>query len=282
MRPSLTSLPVLARARAGAPLPDLGWACARRGSPRFGRRGGGGRPASGPYTPSAGATNLLWWHTTDVSGSVASWSDRIAGLAATQGTAGARPTQSNTAIAGAYPGVSFDGGDLLQAAGAGAVLNGKTALAITFGWVDSDAALNRVIFEYGATGGNVAGGFSIMANAGGGGTLTAFLTNTTLCQRDVSDTLATAAVWTVIIDGSQAAAVRAIRKNGVAQALAGAGTITPTWTAISNTLNFGNRAAGTLPVTGVMGDKVICNAASATADVMANETYVGSLMGLSI
>ena len=88
------------------------------------RRFGVRRVAAAAFSPASDPLALLWWDPATVSGAVASWVDEIAGVSAAQGTAGLRPVASATAIGGAYPGVTGDGGDVLVAAGAGAVLSG--------------------------------------------------------------------------------------------------------------------------------------------------------------
>lgn len=53
-----------------------------------------------------------WWAADDLpDGTVASWADRITGLAVTQGTSGQRPLKASTSFNNAYPGVTFDGVD---------------------------------------------------------------------------------------------------------------------------------------------------------------------------
>ena len=70
----------------------------------------------GAFSPlSLGTSALAWWSADTLSSlalsgsSVITWIDRVAGLAPTQGTAGARPTYSATSFGG-FPGVTFDGG----------------------------------------------------------------------------------------------------------------------------------------------------------------------------
>lgn len=128
MRSPLTSLPVLARARHGAPLPDVGRACARSRSRASARRGGGGRPATAaPFLPSDIVGQEFWYRgddTVDVGGVVQTWTDKSGnGRHATQGTAAARPTPVTRAGQRA---LSFDGGDQLVATFAGALTQPTT------------------------------------------------------------------------------------------------------------------------------------------------------------
>jgi hypothetical protein len=241
---------------------------------------GGGSSTPAAYTPASDTLALLWWDpTTLAAGAVAAWTDRIASVAVSQGTALAQPVYSASAIAGAYPGVTFAGGDdVLTGAGVGATLSGKTQLTVIFAATDAAATANRVLIEYGATGGNVVGGFSVLANAG---VIDAFVTATTLCERTGPEDLTTRAVVSVVIDGTAGAAIKAIRKNGVALTLTGSNTITPTWTAANNSISFGNRAAGTLPWAGAMGDVIIRHSAALDSTLLLHERFIGARVGLT-
>jgi hypothetical protein len=70
-----------------------------------------------PYRAALLATTPTYaWLAEDLAaGAVAAWSCAVTGVQATQGTAGARPTQSATAL-NSRPGLTFDGGDWLRTA----------------------------------------------------------------------------------------------------------------------------------------------------------------------
>lgn len=217
---------------------------------RSGFRGFGGLP----YSPLSLSTDLLaWWDpSTYVAGS---WTDRKAGVAVTQATGSLQPAGSATSLAGT-PGVTGDGADDILS-GAASLLSGLTGFELHLNAIDTNASANRAAFEYGATGGNAAGGFSWMPGDGAAGNLGAFVTATTLCDRLYAETLAAAATHGVVVDGTAAAAIASMWKNGASQALTGVSTITPNWTGGATTLNLFARSGGTLPWAGTFGDVVV-------------------------
>lgn len=259
-----------------------GRACARRGSPRFGRRGGARPTATAPFTPASDPLSLLWWDPTTPSGATASWVDKIAAVAATQGTGTAQPTQSNTAIGGAYPGVTSDGGDFLTAAGAAAILSGKTTITVIAAMVDA-AATNATAIGNAASGA-AAGGLFVIPNGGGAGTVAAVANGASgLTQRWVTEALATVKVVSAVLDYSIAGegSVVALRVNGAAQALTNtSATSTAGSCANASIALFGRPGGGSLWA-GTLGHVVFRNSAAQDAGLEALEDFIGAAAGLS-
>lgn len=123
---------------------------------RGNRRGGGARAASAPaFVPSDIAGQEFWYRgddTVDVGGVVQTWSDKSGNARhVTQATAAARPTP---ATRNGQRALSFDGGDWLQGAFAGALAQPNTlylvwepsGLASTRLILDGDGAANRIFF----------------------------------------------------------------------------------------------------------------------------------------
>lgn len=218
---------------------------------------------SSPWSPLLLAGDLIaWWDPRQLAGgAVSAWVDRKSAFTLSQGTGSSQPTVSTI---GNTDGVLFDGTDDVLTGAAG-VINGLVAFEAHANLIDTGTTVNPVIVEYGATGGNAAGGFSWLAGDGGGGNLGAFVTRTTLCDRQYAETLAAAATHGLVVDGAAAASIVALYKNGVSQSLTGTSVISPTNTMGNNSLSFGARAGGTLPWAGTIGDVVVTRALSSTS-----------------
>lgn len=246
--------------------------------------GGGGSAPAAPFTPAAEPTNRIWWDTTTVSGAVASWVDKISGVAATQGTGSRQPTASATSIPGSYPGVTSDGNDELIAAGAGPVLAGAPGLTVTFVAVDATATL-CIMMEYTVSAPGNDGGFAILPN-GAAGELQAYTRGTAgVSVRSAVESLATKRVISIGFDFATAGAgaVSFIRVDGVAQALTTAASASAAGVAANSTLYLYARA-GTLtaPWPGTYGHIVIRASVAQDAALALNETYVGAQAGIVI
>jgi hypothetical protein len=251
--------------------------------------GGGGGGAAPAYTPASDPLTRLWWDPSQLAdGAVASWLDRIAGVDATQGTGTKQPVRSGTGIGGAYPGVTSDGGDVLVAAGAGAILSGKTLATVTAGFFDSEAgATAKMLWEYGTNVTTVAGSAAGFVNDAGasrvcGGTKGGAVGSTI---RFGSDTAATFAVWSWVINLSIAGAGQlvAIRKNGVAVSLTSASATATAGAFASDSLHlFGRGTTPTIGIIATLGHFVVRESASEDVALFAAEQFVAAQGGLVI
>lgn len=113
---------------------------------RGNRRGGGARAASAPAFVPTDIANIQWWYrgddTVDVAGVVQTWSDKSGNARhLTQGTAAARPTPVTRAGQRA---LSFDGGDQLGVAFAGALTQPTTEYLV---WEVVNVATQQVLYD---------------------------------------------------------------------------------------------------------------------------------------
>lgn len=251
------------------------------------RRGGFRLGASNAYTPASDPLTLLWWDPSLlIPGAVSSWIDRIAGVDAAQGTGTKQPVASSTAIGGAYWGVTSDGGDVLVA-NAGPVLSGLTTVTVTVGWFDTEVASPaKMILEYTVNSATTNGAFGMFVNDGGGSRFSGSARGSAgSAIRRCTDAADVFAVWSVVVDVSLAgnAAVKAVRKNGVAQALTSiAATNVAGVLANANLYFFGRGTTPTNPIIGTMGHVVIANSATEDPALLARERYVAAQGGLTI
>lgn len=259
----------------------------RRPGRRPGFRGIGGGGAAAAFTPASDPLVNLWWDpTTPAAGAVSSWVDRIASVDATQATGSKQPSKSSTAISGAYPGVTGDGGDVLVASGAGAVLSGKTVLTVTCAMVDTDTA-TRICLELTADVSANDGGMFVAANNNSLNRLSHGLRSTVGYSSvyAAGQTLASVVVCSFGMDYTitGAGACVWLRVNGISQAL---NTLTSASVAGGGAANapiylFGRGATPTLGWAGTFGDVVIRNSAAQDTGLTLIEQYIAARVGLS-
>lgn len=243
--------------------------------------GGGGAL----WTPARASGALLWWDPSVLAaGAVASWTDRIAGVAATQATGTKQPTQSATAIGNTYPGVSADGGDELVAAGAGAVLSGKTTLTIVMAMVDASTTAS-IALELTANATANDGGLYIAPNDGSAGLIRGAVRGTSSSTiRSIPEALATVKVVSMAFDFATAGAnaIPWVRVNGTAATVTTAASASAAGSAANASLYFFARGGAlTAPYTGTLGDIFIRNSIAQDADLARAESFIGARCGLS-
>lgn len=248
--------------------------------PGFRGIGGGG---AGAYTPASDPLTLLWWDPeTLADGAVASWVDSVAGVEATQGTGAAQPTKSATVIGG-FPGVTFDGGDSLVAAGAGTVLSGKTSLTLTLAIVDTNTT-TCVAIEHTANSSTTNGGFALLPVNSVDGRLTGLVRGTTGATiRYGVEMLSTVKVVSLGMSfgTAGAGAVKFIRVDGVALSLVNAVVASAAGSIANSTLNFGQRSGGTLGLTGSLAGVAFRESEDENEALDRVERYIGSKVGKS-
>jgi hypothetical protein len=234
------------------------------------------RPAYSPAT-DAGVPEY-WDPTTLTPGAVAAWIGRKLGASLAQGTGGAQPVYSATAIGGAYPGTTFDGvDDILATAGVGATLAGLAGFWFVGAFVDATAA-TKVVCGYGVNGNSDNGGEFVVNDAGALELLTFQATGpaNTFC----AGALASVAVVALGLDFTNTNGCVAIRVNGVAQSVTRLGTITA-GTAPNKSLFLGARSGGVLPWPGTVGPFGLVAGVAQGASLDRFERWVGGRVGLS-
>ncbi len=111
------------------------------------------------WSPTRLGQLAAWWNADDlVTGAVTTWTDRIGGLAPTQGTGSLQPVKAATSFNSAYGGVTFDGtDDFLLIANTGSLPTGTASSEIhalaTSAALAADATI-RSIFSYGGPAAN--------------------------------------------------------------------------------------------------------------------------------
>lgn len=228
-------------------------------------------------------SNVLTWldPTTLSAGAVASWTDVIGGGSVTQGTSSKRPTKSSTAISGAYPGVSSDGGDDLVAGlppGAG-----ESALTLTCALQDSTAVASIPI-EASVHSPNTNGGWSIHVNTPGVPTFGGVVRGTSdYTHKSVAVSLATAVVASIGFDFATAGsgALPFIRINGVAQTLTTHRALSSAGVAISTNFCLFARWSTLFPWQGTFGDVVVRRGVAQDSELLRMERWIGARIGLS-
>jgi hypothetical protein len=255
----------------------------RRPGARGSRRSGGQRVASAAaFTPASDPLALLWWDPTSPSGAVASWTDKIAGVSAANATGTQQPTQSNTAIGGAHPGVTGDAGDILVAP-VGPVVSGKTTLTVIAAMVDTDTA-TKVAMELTASATANNGGFFIASNSGGAGRLSGGVRGTVgFSERYATEALASVKVVAVGLDFATAGAtaVSFIRINGVSQSLTTASSASAAGSATNASLYLFARSGPTLGALVTFGDIVFRESIAEDATLEQHEDFIAARCGLS-
>lgn len=249
-----------------------------------GNRRTGGRPASAPYTLASDPLTRLWWDPTTVSGAVSAWVDRVAAVSASNGTGAQQPTASSTAIGGAYPGVTSDGGDILTAAGAGAVLGGKTSLTVTAAMIDTGTAASFAL-ELTANGIANDGGLFIITNLDAVGRLSGGIRGTSnwTGRLVAAEPLTTVKVVSIgySFATAGAGAIPFIRVNGVSQALANHSALSAAGSAANASLHLFSRTGLSQPWTGTFGDICFRESVAEDAALLAAERFIGARVGLS-
>lgn len=202
------------------------------------------------------ATNLMAWDALSLSASpVTSWVDVIASVAADQATPTKQPTWSATSVLNGKPGVTFDGGDVLVATGAGPVMTGKSVCTVTGAVVDIDTAV-KVIIELTTSFVTQNGALSIFANDGAAGRFSGGARGTTgatnIYTSGIGTDLAVPVVFSVGFDLSVAGAgaVAFIRINGVSRPLTPVLSGSVAGTFANASLHIGGR--GTTPTLGTL------------------------------
>jgi len=245
------------------------------------RRGSSGGAAA--YSPSSDPLSLIWWDPRSVSpGAVASWVDRIADVNASQGTGANQPTASATAISSAFPGVTSDGNDLLVAAGAGAILSGRTTLTVVAAMVDATTG-TQLAWEYTASATANAGGFYLSVNEAAGNLRALVRPNVGFTSRQQIETLAAVKVVSVAYDFAASGAnnVPFIRVNGVPLAISTVSAAGTPGSAANASLHLFARSGVAVPWAGAFGDFVVRNSVSQDAALDSLERYIGARVGLS-
>lgn len=233
------------------------------------------------WTPASDTNARLWWKPTDLSdGAVSSWTDAIGAVAATQTTGTKQPSKSATAISSAYPGVAYDGGDVLEAA-VGGVVGGDSVVTLVCVLVD---AINTatVIFEHGGAPGSTNGSLSLQS--GVGTTLLSVRGTVGVTTKTITETLAAAVVLSVVVDLSVAGAgaIVAMRVNGVSQSMTTTASSSAAGTVASASFWMGGRGATpTSPWTGTHGPVLWRESATAGANLLRAERYVGLQAGIT-
>lgn len=250
----------------------------RRGGQRPNRRGG----SSASYTPRADPLNLLWWDPSLLTpGAVSPWTDRIAAVGGTNGTGAQQPTASATSINSAYPGVTGDGGDLLTAAGAGAVLTGKTTLTIVAAMVDATTGA-QVALEYTANYSANPGGHRFAVNTSAGTVYGGIRGASGATIRSAADTLATARVvaigYSYATNGADA--IPFIRINGVAQSLTNVQATNAAGSAANSSLHMFALPGPSSGWAGTFGHIVYRNSVAEDAGLAQLERFVGARAGI--
>ncbi len=243
----------------------------------FKRRRGG----AAAFVPSDVATVLAWWDASQPATPVASWLDRIASKDLAQATGTKQPAQSATAIAGAYPGVTCDGGDVLVCAPG---LGGLSGLTCVFVATDASTAAS-VMLELTINANSQDGGFTVSPNAGAAGRL-AFLVRGTVGATGsyITQDLASPVVVAVGFDYATAGAgaIPWARVNGVDAALTNTLSASAAGTSSTASLYYGGRSATpSVPWTGTTGHLVIRSGVAVDASLNQIERYVGAQAGIS-
>lgn len=258
----------------------------RRFSRRAGFRGIGG---STSFTPlSLGASLYAWWDADSLaSGAVASWLDRTGVHTLANGTSAQQPTKSATAFtapdATTYPGVSFDGGDLLSVATLGAVLDPLSAFCITLSMQDTVTG-SGIVLEYGPTAFAGAGRWALVVNDSGAPAHSLEFhsrnTGNGTWQSAVNTApLADPGVVTGRYDLAQASGQTLRRLDGVDLAGSAFASACAAGTWASETLYVGARTGIVAPWTGKIRDLVIYSGAATSAQITQVERFVGGRVG---
>lgn len=240
------------------------------------------RRAGAAFVPSDVATVLAWWDASQPATPVASWLDRIAAKDLAQATGTKQPAQSATAIAGAYPGVTCDGGDVLVCAAPG--LGGQTGLTAVLVATDAIVAA-AILLELTLNANSNDGGFFISPNTGGAGRLAFVVRGTTGATGSyITLDLSTPSVVSVGFDYSTAGAgaIPWARVNGSSSALTNTAAASAAGTSSTAALHYGGRGATpTAPWTGTTGHIVIRSGLATDASLDQIERYVGAQAGIT-
>ncbi len=130
---------------------------------RAARHKGGRLMATRLWTPEQDLASALVAHwdaqqgVTQAAGSVSQWTDTVAGIAATQGTASNQPTFSATTRNG-KPGLSFGGNQFLSFSSATFPKGSAARSLFVAGYMAKNTTSTRTLFNYGSTGSWVAAG----------------------------------------------------------------------------------------------------------------------------
>lgn len=247
----------------------------RRMSPRGGRRGASSGGVAGPFD-----FNSISGLVTDLdardktAGAITDWTDRKFGDVFT-GTA-TRGTAINS-----LPSVTFNGSsDILAKSGGNYVrLSGATALTMVGSFVDT-ASATAAILELGA----FASAGSWLWYCTTTQVISSSLGDVGTTAGAVTDTLATAAVWSVRLDyGLSTNENGNIRKNGTAQSVTNSPNSNNSGSFLaSTTFAIGARVGPSIPWAGSTNKIVIYSRALSDGETQQAERAVGVLSGISV
>lgn len=248
--------------------------------------GSGGGGALAPYTPSVDST--FYWDATDPAvGAVASWLDRISGVSAAQATGTKQPLKVALGIGGAYPSITFDGGDVLVAP-TGPIVSWWSQASIIIGMqapleVGSTA---KMVLEHTTNATSTAGGAAFYINDVSSGRVCGACKGgaSGSSQRFASDAHSVYSVFNLVCDMTATGSLQvvAIRKNGSPLALTDVVSTATVGTFANASTYIGGR--GTTPALGVIADlrAVVMQSTLTTGGVSNAERYVAALGGLVI
>jgi hypothetical protein len=230
------------------------------------------------YSPTTDAAVLECWYPTSLTaGAVAAWLGQKLAASLAQGTGGAQPAYSATAIGGAAPGVTFGGDDLLSTAALGPALAGLGGFRVVLAVVDATAA-TKVVFGYG-TNGNSDPGFEFLVNDAGALEVNVFLGATNALTYGAG-TLATVTVVSLLVDFTSANGCAGIRANGAAVSVSRLGAITP-GVAPNKSIFLGARSGIQLAWPGTVGVLGILTGTAADDALDNFERFVANRAGVS-
>jgi hypothetical protein len=243
------------------------------------------------WTPLLLGSKLLeWWDANTLSnGAVASWAGQKGAATLVQGTGAAQPTKSATSIvapdASTYPGVSFDGGDILSTADLGTAIDALGLVSVFAAVQDTQTGSTaKIIVEYTATWSSGTGGFFLAVNdgiagcveagsrAGGNGNRRSLadaapLTDPAVVAAPFSRVV-TNGVTGLYLDGVVLDGTNPLNASG------GGGTFA------SDSLHVGARSGGTLNWTGVLGQLVLTDGTETAAEFARTNAYLGVRVGV--
>ena len=256
------------------PLERAGAVSRRAGGRGSGRRGGGGGAAA-PFDFNSIANLVTDLDARDkTAGAITDWTDRKFGDVFS-GNA------TRNAAINSLPSITFNGSTdiLAKAGGTYTRLSGATALTMVGSFVDT-AAATAVILELGA----FANPGSWLWYTSATQVISSSLGDVGTTAGTVTDTLATAAVWSVRLDYGLATNENGnIRKNGVAQSVTNSPNSNNSGSFLASaTFAIGARVGPSIPWTGSTNKIVIYSRALTDGETQQAERAVGVLSGISV
>jgi hypothetical protein len=243
------------------------------------------------FAPILNPNAFIHWDSTTVTGSVASWTDRIAGISASQDDPNRRPYASLTEMSG-FPGVRtfpFGVSSSLQTSQFGSVVSGRSQITFVGSFQDFvDGATAAIIFEASNAFTTNNNAFGVYANdAGAQNTIRGGVrgggAGTTI--GGASDNLGTRRVVSIGLNllAAGSGSVPFVRINGQSQTVtyAAFSSVTGAFANYTTNFMFGRAAAGTLPFSGVVGDIIFMSGVTQDQNLEQMERYVGSKIGVN-